>query len=363
MNIKKLGRIVVSGLMVGMLIGWLGWSVKAAQIDRIKVVAPQVQDMTSSDKLAATTEGFEIPILSYPSLSSFIATVKARLPRARSQGFIQPSLDEGVDFSDAVLALLQGNTTKAGQLAIAFNYDLVQLQERSTNRSYLVLVEQSNHARGLGTYIIAPTYQRNLILEVPHPLFDTNTLEEGQEIFQQTAARGLFISGTHRCANQELSSCSGKTTACSDTLEPYHVSDVAHYTNNFFQPAHQATLSLPAPPITISLHGNSNSSLPDVVLGNGTIVNADTTSRVNQLRDVLRNSGVSTASCNFARDSKPSLCGETNVQGRLSNSSTAVCQTAATKASNLFLHIEQHLNIRNHPAPLVEALKQVILVE
>ena len=54
-------------------------------------------------------------------------------------------------------------------------------------------------------------YARNVIVEVPHPIFDINTPEEGSDIFQGLAARALFIAGTHRCANPDTQSgCSGR---------------------------------------------------------------------------------------------------------------------------------------------------------
>jgi hypothetical protein len=301
-----------------------------------------------------------IPILPFNTLQDFITNVKSRLPRAGSEGFVKPKASEQAIFSQAVDALLRGDLTNADMLASAANYSLVQLYDQTTNRTYLVLLERATNFRALGTYVFNVNFGRNLILEVPHPLFDVNTLEEGAQIFQQTNARGLFISGSHRCANAEQSPCSGTTTACDGVSRPFRVSDAAHFTGNYFQAAHQAVLNPNPKPIVVSLHGNAVTSLPDIVLSNGTDVKDGFSSLVNRLRRQLKNRNASVGSCNYVGDRKYSLCGTTNVQGRFSNGVGNACAVAALGSSGLFLHIEQHLNIRNDPAVLIEALNAVI---
>jgi hypothetical protein len=80
---------------------------------------------------------------------------------------------------------------------------------------------------------------------------------------------------------------------------------------------------------------------------------------VNRLRAALRANGASAGSCNLAADGVSQLCGVTNVQGRLSNGSSDACAANATGSTGLFLHVEQHINIRREPAPLINALKEV----
>jgi hypothetical protein len=83
---------------------------------------------------------------------------------------------------------------------------------------------------------------------------------------------------------------------------------------------------------------------------------------VHRLRNALAARAVTVGSCNWPDDAltAQNLCGTTNVQGRLSNGSPESCSTSATTASGLFLHIEQHLNIRNDPTLLIEALQEVL---
>ncbi len=269
-----------------------------------------------------------LPILPFNSLSSFVAKVKARLPRRNTEGFIEPSAKHRLFFHDTVLAVLQKDLNKAATLAASVNYELAQLNDTGVYRNYVVLIEKTSGFRGLGTYIFDLAFERNFVLEVPHPLFDTSTPEESRAIFQETNARAMFIAGTHRCANAAPSPCSGTTTACSAAgSEPFKVSDAGHYTKNFFQEAHRATLGLKVKPVAISFHGNEIASLPDIVLSNGTDKKAHHNSLVNRLRRKLNNLGVSTGSCNLPTDGNLSLCGTTNVQGRLSNGSKNPCNT------------------------------------
>ena len=303
-----------------------------------------------------------LPTLKFKSLSSFIANVKARLPRKNSEGFIKPPAKDRRAFYDAVLAVLKNDLYTAQLRAAAVNYRLWQLKDAGANRAYAVLVENADDFRALGTYVFDLNFSRNLLVEVPHPLADAVTLEEGGAVFQATNARALFIAGTHRCANRDASPCSGTTTVCNDGVSgKFKISDAGHYTDNFFQEAHRAALSLRTkPPLAVSLHGNDVDSLPDFVLSDGTINAAASNSRVNRLRNKLKTLGASAGSCNFPNDGNLSLCGTTNVQGRLSNGSTSPCKISPTTASGLFIHIEQHINVREDPTLLIDALKTII---
>ncbi|MBX7219855.1 MAG: hypothetical protein K1Y36_07905 [Blastocatellia bacterium] len=303
-----------------------------------------------------------LPILPFSSLTAFVANVKANLPRANTEGFVKPSTTDRAVFQNVMTALLQRDYQMAQNLAATVNYDIARLEDQAATKTYVVAVERQTGFRGLGTYIVDPKFERNVILEVPHPLFDSQTPEEGTKIFQGIGAQGLFISGTHRCANSETSPCSGTTTVCDGVDAPFRISDVGHSVETFFQPAHAATLALNPPPLAISLHGNGQTSLPDFTLSDGTTKVADETALVNRLRKMLLKRRALVGSCNSADDSGLSLCGTTNVQGRLSNGVAAPCNTSATTASGLFLHVEQHLNVRNDPRILIAVLLKTIPV-
>jgi hypothetical protein len=301
------------------------------------------------------TRKSSLPYLPQASLGDFIAELKQRMPRSGSEGFIAPSDAGRRAFTMAIAAALDG-AWPVDAISM-LHYDLALLHDRSFAQNYLVFHEKQNNRSGLGTYILNLRPRRNIVLEVPHPLFDLDTPEQAAQIFQQTGARALFISGTHRCANAAISPCSSAgSSACN---EQTRISDTAHFTQNLFQAAHEATLVLRSPPVALSIHGNSVGGLPDFVLSDGTRQVRSESSTVNRLRAALVARGASAGSCNFAADGVTQLCGGTNVQGRLSNGSIEPCTTNATGSTGLFLHIEQHLNVRREPAQLIEAMKEV----
>jgi hypothetical protein len=298
--------------------------------------------------------------LTYTSLDSYVRDLKATIPNAGSNAFVEPDPGELDQFTNAMQVLLTGDVETARQLLDGVYYDLFVLNDES-GPTYLVAQERSTPFRGQGTYIVDLQYARNVIVEVPHPLWDINTPEEGVAIFQALGARGLFIAGTHRCANPMTESgCSGTTIACGRPEIPVRISDAPHFTRNFMYAAHGATLQSPAA-LSLNLHGNEGEPYA-VQLSDGTRRFADDTPLVNQLRNTLVARAVDAGSCNWEADGLTSsnLCGTTNAQGRLSNNSIDPCTRSASSPSGLFLHIEQHRYIRDNPADLIDALQQVL---
>lgn len=301
--------------------------------------------------------------LPYDTLPEFIGAVKAGIPGAGSQAFVLPSAFDRERFHETVQSLLAGRVLQAAASSSSVRYDVARLEDRAYGRHYYVLVEQAAGFRGQGTYIVDPAYRRNLILEVPHPIYDRNTPEESARLFQELAARGLFISGTHRCANAERSPCSGTTTACDAVASPHRISDAAHFDLGFFQAAHRAALSLVPPPLVISVHGYSDAAEPDITLSDGTRAPAPESAPVNRLRNALRLQGVDAYSCNLQEGVPLSYCGTTNVQGRLSNGSAEPCSAAAAAGSGLFIHMEQKPALRAGPEKVIAALAQAVPAE
>ena len=363
--------------------------------------------------ITTPTSKTSIPVLPYTTLTSFITTLKSSIPRSGTESFSPPSSSNKLIFSTLIQQLLLNQLNEVPSEISTINYKLFSLFDENYSKNYLILLEKQQNFTGQGTYIINPSFSSNLILEVPHPLFDLNTLEESIKIMQELNGRAVFISGTHRCSNFEYSECSGTTSVCNNGNSlPFRISDVSHYTNNFFQEAHNASLqlhssslsllspSLPSPlsslsspssqsnnnnininnnnnindinyialnettmeMIIISVHGNGDSSIADVMLSDGTDQISDANSLVNRIRKRLIELGVSVASCNSKEDENENikLCGTSNVQGRLSNGSPDPCLVSSDHSSGLFIHLEQHSNIRNDPTDLIIALGDVI---
>lgn len=136
-----------------------------------------------------------------------------------------PDAGERSAFSSAASALLAGNTAQAEFFAGPLGYDVVQFTDNGTNQVYLGLREQlTNNAqtKGWGSYFLTQGATAQALVEVPHPLFDTNSWDVGAQAFEQSSATGFLMAGAHRNAN-------GNGTA-----------DVAHLSDSIFQEVHEA---------------------------------------------------------------------------------------------------------------------------
>ncbi len=200
-----------------------------------------------------------------------------------------------------------------------------------------------------------------VVLEAPHAYFDLDTLEEGALLFDALSARALIVSGTHRCANDLASSCSGMTGVCTDEgRQPYRNSDMAHRTDTLFQAVHGAIAGQWSQTTVISLHGFTDDG---VSLSDGTADPTTEDSTVAKMATALESefSDANITVCNNypGATREVRLCGSTNVQGRHLNGSTDACTMRASEAGGRFIHMEQSRSIREAPDRVAEALGQV----
>ncbi len=265
------------------------------------------------------------------------------IPGADSDAFSAPSGDDLTNFNQLVRDVL-GATAVSTATLDALNYEQQNFSENGD--TIIALTDKSGN--GGGTFLINETTDSQLVIEVPHPLFDENTLDEGLLIFKNMRAKALFIAGTHRCANSAESSCSGTTDACG-TEGPYRISDVAHATDNFFHEAHKAANDTVDFVKFISLHGfSADASDPRAIVSNGSTTDVGAFAFVNQLATAIDDSLSDpdfAVSCNKMGD-PDSLCGTTNVQGRYTNGSSDECTDAAPGFNGRFIHLEQASSLR-----------------
>lgn len=290
-------------------------------------------------------------------LAAFVAEFRRAIPGADSGGFVEPAPDEVGRFRECIEALFAGEAERAAACLEGLGYELLALEDPSSGKTYEVAIEKDPRPRGAGLYATDPAAERDVVIGVPHPLYDVGTAEEGCAIFRALGARALFIAGAHRCAAAAPSPCRGTTEACGGG--PHRISDAAHATNAFFQAAHAAACRLDPRPVALSIHGHA-SEAPDIIVSDGTDRPAPPEAFANRLRAALLRRGVRAASCNFEGDRGLRLCGTTNVQGRLWNGSRDPCALAPPGASGLFLHLEQSRAVRKDPRVLIEALLEVL---
>ena len=273
------------------------------------------------------------------------------IPAADSEGLSTPSSSDQDDLANVIIDLLNGETSGHDQTLAALGYELISADFDDGSDTVLVLRESDTQSlSGGGTFIINTNSTSKLILEVPHPTFDANTMDEGAFLLQELEARALFIAGTHRCANAEESSCSGTTDACG-AEGAHRVSDVAHAIDNYFHAAHIATSDDTANSIFISLHGYAQGNdEPTVIVSNGTKVNVGAFAFINQLAaafDSLFSGSDYANSCNLNGNPDFDLCGTTNVQGRYTNGSDNECTAAPIGYNGRFIHMEQSASLRD----------------
>ncbi|WP_223636858.1 hypothetical protein [Corallococcus sp. EGB] len=291
------------------------------------------------------------PLSSLTSLAGNLTTwlQTAPITAANSGGFKEPGGTELAAFEGAFRALLtEGPTAQGVQDLAKLGYG-VSTFRNDTGGGWLVVRELGLLSRGGGTFIVNLFPARDLWLEAPHADSDEGTLRQTASQLVTLGARALLITGSNRCAVTTASPCSGTTSVCG--TKGLRISDAAHYGNNFFTAAHRALRATYPDAIAASIHGMDAGDGPEAaVVSDGTsVLRPDALS--NRLRDALNAHLTGTRkafSCNSAEDEGKhrTLCGTSNVQGRIDNGAADACYAEATTASGRFVHLEQSSTLR-----------------
>jgi hypothetical protein len=103
-------------------------------------------------------------------------------------------------------ALLEELRVIARDAAI-MGYQIIRYRHRLTGQDYLVLAEhEGTHRRYWGTYVLRMGAFKPYIVQIPRPLYETNSFEFGVALFERLDAFALLIGATHPYANQDQSS-------------------------------------------------------------------------------------------------------------------------------------------------------------
>lgn len=300
------------------------------------------------------------------SLRAWLGTVP--ITASGSEGFQEPGGTELTAFERAFRELLSSGPSAERVLDFSqLGYSLSTYRDDDTGNAWLVLMD-TVQGRGGGTFVVNLAPARDMWLETPHADSDEGTLRQGAEQLVALGARALLITGANRCADAAASPCSGTTAVCG--TKGLRMSDAAHYGNNFFTSAHRALRDTYPSGIAVSVHGMD-------VGGDGpeAAVVSDGTSRDRagslsvRVRDALNQhlpaSPRRAFSCNAADDAGKhrTLCGTTNVQGRIDNGAGDACFADATAATDRFLHLEQSAALRGTGAAadaVIQALADTV---
>ncbi len=261
----------------------------------------------------------------------YIKTIKDAMPDMGTNKFFIPTNAHLNYFDTLFIDLKKKEFGTIETRASQYGYQFIKFVNTASDDTLYILKENIPVLRGWGTFIYDPSSLNDLSIEVPHPLWDTNSWELAIRAFIKTQARWFILAGTHRYCNSDSSS------------------DMAHVTQSVFHTCHKRSATSRA----LQIHGfsktGSNAGYPDLVISNGTL-NPPSILYTVQEKYVAKGftAGVFSSSTYSALNN---LGATTNKQGLYSNSN-----------GRLFVHIEHDYPLRNTPAKLalsVEAIDEV----
>jgi hypothetical protein len=196
-------------------------------------------------------------------LPELIENIRDAMPLRDSFGFVIPSVSDQEKFAEIIDLITLNQFSKADSVAKSTGYVIYKWKDTSDNdKIYYILMEPSADIKGgvslgWGTYIYNENGSNKVAVEVPHPIWDTNTWEVGFRGYQQTNAKFFLMAGTHRYAN-------GRDPAPADP---------AHNTQNIFYTVHTQIAN--TADHVFQFHGFNSSNdnydgYPNVILSNGT---------------------------------------------------------------------------------------------
>jgi len=258
-----------------------------------------------------------------------------------------------------------GDYSSAEDSANSLDYNLYKLIDSSVapNKDYYALVKKSSGTNYWGIFILNPSpIRQKLFIQSPHPKYDTFTGKQSALIFRQLGCKALFITGTHRCNNDTLTTCAGTTSVCGGVSTKYRISDQAHTVNGTMQKTTVVMNNNITDMIVIQPHGFAQDpGDPDLIMSNGTqlVPSPDYLSTLKT--NLFAIDDTLTFKIAHVDIDWTTLTGTTNAQGRLINGSPNPCGQSASSTTGRFLHIEQAYALRNSDAErqkLANALSQ-----
>ena len=292
-------------------------------------------------------------------LTEKVKRASENIVQKNSNGFRVPTDGQLKAWRFIVGSILNNRPEDAQKMIsqLSFPYEISQFTDTDSKREYILLEEKIPLQAGWGFFVFDLQTKNDLVLEIPHPVFDGNTEFQGIDAFLQTGARAFLLAGAHRRANTEDTPCTQPKS--SDPDANYPVSDVAHAVGTPFHVVHETLVKLLPATIAVQLHGMAERDIcPNAFMSTGSKM---VTTNSQRLLECLHKNGVETE----LYDGKTScpLNALSNVQGRFSNGETEnPCQKNVKNSPEPgnFIHIEQETSVRKDKKswqPVIEALK------
>ena len=299
------------------------------------------------------------------TLDQLVADQKGKMPADESERYVAPSAQAMSDWETVVSGMMGGACV--GPLPASLSgYELEVFADADNSEQYCVLaaVTDANDDGTMdtpwGTVIIYQDVSaKDISIDVPHPLHDSNTAAQGIAVFKGVGARSFVLSGSHRHANAAESDCD----------DGYLTADAAH-TLNTFQSSITAIMghydAVGEVHTAIQFHGMGSDSCPGVEahITHGSNVAPQAGEAIDLLRNALEAAVPGDHDFTVPGDSPScTMSGTSNMQGRLLNGVAAesVCTVSASGYTARFIHIEQKSFLRHadHHAYWITALNNV----
>lgn len=269
-------------------------------------------------------------------LVSEFNAIKSNMPGSYSNGYTVPNSTELSKWRTLIGYMLaeDWNGAESYRASNFSYYTLYRFTDTGNgNAVYYMLQENTPVNRGWGTYVFATSgvWDRPVVIEAPHPMYDINTHAESPDVWRMVKARYLIMAGTHRNANSASSPCSGS----------YKISDMAHVVDAIFHVTHEEIVDFNPSYYQVQLHGFGSTCSEDIFSANGS--SSQVTAKLLEFTDDLVARGINAktldnSSCNYNAT--------TNTQGRYTNGSSNICTQNASSITEQFVHIEQKRAIR-----------------
>jgi hypothetical protein len=303
------------------------------------------------------------------SLEELVECVASYMPVAESGGFVTPTLSIRNDWrtvAQAMLSLTDSSQCDAITLPASLDgiYELFSFDDAYNGQQYCVALEiedaDDNHMvdRGWGTFIVNPTPERYLSIDIPHALDDNDTEKQGIAVFKGVAAHTFIMNGASRDANDIASPCQ----------EGEVIADVAHCVDNFFFPTvveidefHTAASN---DHTAIQFHGMAaeNCVNVNIYLTHGSEDAPQSTDSIVALKaNLLAEQPTWSVAVPGEAGKVCEKNGTKNVEGRYLNSGDeeTACGNDVDSYNGKFIHVEQHPSLATYrnPAVWIAALK------
>ena len=278
-------------------------------------------------------------------LEAYLNTIISSMPGDSGDNYTLPSNSELISWENMIDALFIHDLVTARSHADTFNYEVVEYSDTAQDVNgidYYVVKEKSTQSKYWGTYVLCLSPISDLVIQAPHSSFDFNTGKQAVYNFVRLQNRALFLNGTHRCNHSQASTCSGTTSVCSGSSEPFRISDLAHHDASIWQKTTEVVFNTITDPVFLQLHGFTKlASDPYVILSNGTDQTPSGIDYTVALKNELFAQDNSLTFKIAHIDNWTRLVGFTNTQGRFINNSSDPCGVAATSTTGRFIHLEQ----------------------